>query len=246
MSAFRTVILDCDSTLSSIEGIDELAAMHAPEVAALTDAAMRGELRLEEVYGRRLALVRPTRAALDALGTRYVEHLVPDAREVVRALHEAGVGVRILSGGLLPAVRVLARDLGVDDAHVAAVDVALDAAGGYVGFDERSPLARAGGKAEVIAAWTGLERPSMLVGDGKTDLEARPAVDCFVAFAGVVAREPVMAGADVVVRSPSLAPVLALALGDARPHSAAARAVYDRGRALLESAPHPALPGDPP
>ena len=246
MSAFRTVILDCDSTLSSIEGIDELAAAHAAEVASLTDAAMRGELRLEEVYGRRLALVRPTRPALDALGALYVERLVPDAREVVRALQEGGIAVRILSGGLLPAVLAVARELGVDDSHVAAVDVAFDDAGGYAGFDERSPLARAGGKAEVIAAWSGLPRPSMLVGDGKTDLEARDAVDSFVAFAGVVAREPVMAGADVVVRAASLAPVLALALGDARPHSGAARAVYDRGRAMLEGAPHPALPGDPP
>ena len=68
MPRYRTVLLDCDSTLSAIEGIDELAVQCREEVAALTDAAMRGLIPLEEVYGRRLELVRPTRAGLDALG----------------------------------------------------------------------------------------------------------------------------------------------------------------------------------
>ncbi|MEJ2678987.1 MAG: hypothetical protein P8174_07935, partial [Gemmatimonadota bacterium] len=81
-------------------------------------------------------------------------------------------------------------------------------------FDSGSPLARAGGKAEVVRRWLPtLRRPVMLVGDGNTDLEAKPAVDLFVAFAGVAERESVTGKADVVVRSPSLAPVLPLALG---------------------------------
>ena len=83
MSRYRCVIFDCDSTLSTIEGIEVLAAAHREEVAALTDAAMRGEIPLEQVYGRRLDLVRPTRDAVAALGRRYVETLVPDAAEVV-------------------------------------------------------------------------------------------------------------------------------------------------------------------
>jgi phosphoserine phosphatase len=74
----------------------------------------------------------------------------------------------------------------------------------------------------------------MLVGDGKTDLEARPVVDLFVAYAGVIERAAVSAAADVVIRSPSLAPVLPLALGDEPPADAAARALYERGVALLE------------
>jgi phosphoserine phosphatase len=56
-----------------------------------------------------------------------------------------------------------------------------------------------------------LPRPSLLVGDGATDLEARPEVDCFAAFTGVVSRPAVAAAADVVLSAPTLAPVLALA-----------------------------------
>lgn len=215
MTRFATVVFDCDSTLSAIEGIDELAAAHRAEVAALTDAAMRGEVALEDVYGRRLAVVRPTRAAVEALGRRYVERLVPGARETVAALRAAGVDVRVVSGGLLPAVRAVAVALGIPEDRVAAVDLRFDAAGDYDDFDQVSPLWRSFGKLGVLRAWgeAGMPRPAMLVGDGQTDLEARAAVDAFVAFAGVVAREPVMRAADHVIRANSLAPVLDLALG---------------------------------
>ena len=231
---FRTVVFDCDSTLSTIAGIDELAAAHRAEVAALTDAAMRGEIPLEAVYGRRLALVRPSRAALEALGRHYVETLVPDARETVAALASEGIETRVVSGGLRPAVRLVAAALGIPDARVAAVDVTFDAAGGYQGYEEDSPLARSGGKRVLLERWlAGAARPVMLVGDGVTDLEARPAVDCFVAFAGVVAREPVLRAAAVVIRSRSLAPILPLALGGEPPAHASTRPLFERGMAYL-------------
>lgn len=235
---FRAVVLDCDSTLSTIEGIEELAGARREEVATLTDVAMRGEIPLEQVYGRRLALVRPSRDAVAALGRRYVETLVPDARETVAALRGCGVAVRVISGGLLEPVIVLARALGIDPSHVAAVAVHFDERGDYAGFDERSPLARAGGKRDQLERWRDeLPRPLMLVGDGATDLEARDAADAFVAFAGVVERAAVVAAADVVVRARSLAPILALALGDAEPRDLSARATWRRGRALLEADP---------
>jgi phosphoserine phosphatase len=234
MPRFASVVFDCDSTLSSIEGIEALAAARRDEVAALTDAAMRGEVPLEQVYGRRLALVRPTRARLDALGQEYIDALIPDTREVIAALRASGVTVRIVSGGLRPAVVALARALGVPDADVAAVDVAFDASGDYAAFDERSPLARSGGKRDVLEGWTAtLPRPVMFVGDGATDLEARPLVDCFVAFAGVVERPAVVAAADVVIRDLSLAPILALALGDDPPADPDHRAIYTKGRSSL-------------
>jgi len=240
---FNTVVFDCDSTLSTIEGIDELAAGHREEIARLTDAAMRGEVALEAVYGRRLALVRPGRDQLTALGRRYVETLVPDAAETLRALAAEGVEVRVLSGGLLPAVLAVARACGVPDHRVAAVDVRFDATGAYAGFDEGSPLARSGGKLAVLRAWgADMPRPAMLVGDGATDLEGRPAVDCFVAYAGVVARDAVVQGADAVVRTPSLAPVLALALGDDAPADPARRALWERGRAGLDAGRSPVHP----
>jgi phosphoserine phosphatase len=207
---FRTVIFDCDSTLAAIEGIDELAGNHEEEIRALTDAAMQGALPLEEVYGRRLEIIRPSRERVEALGRAYVEALVPDARDTVAALCWLGKEVRIISGGLLPPVTALALALGLPATSVAAVGITFGDDGAYAGFERHSPLARSGGKAERIRAWR-LPHPMLLVGDGATDAEARPAVDAFAAYMGVAFRPAVAEAADVVLREPSLAPVLGLA-----------------------------------
>ncbi|MCC6927786.1 MAG: HAD-IB family phosphatase [Gemmatimonadaceae bacterium] len=209
---FRTVFFDCDTTLSAMEGIDELAREYRDQIVPLTEAAMRGEVALESVYARRLAIIRPSRAELERVGRLYVERLVPGAREVVAALQQADAEVHIISGGLRPAVLHVADALGVPHDRVHAVDIRFDEAGQYAGFDESSPLTRDGGKPVVITSLGPLPRPMMLVGDGNTDLEAKGVVDCFVGFAGVVARPRVVAEAHVVVHERSLFPVLALAL----------------------------------
>jgi phosphoserine phosphatase len=205
------------------------------EVERLTRAAMEGAIALESVYGRRLELVRPDAARLERLGREYVAALVPDAAAVVAALRAAGIAVRVLSGGLRPAVEAVAGALGLRAADVAAVDIRFDAAGAYAGFDEASPLARSGGKPSVIDAWRReLDGPLMLVGDGVTDAEAAAGVDIFVAYAGVVERPAVVAAADAVIRSASLAPVLPLALAGERPADPAAASLFDHGLALLD------------
>src|SRR5688572_23670859 len=221
---FGSVIFDCDSTLSAIEGIEELAHAHREEIARLTEAAMRGEIPLEDVYGRRLELVRPSREQVEALGERYVRTLVTDARETVAALLAENIEVRVISGGIRQAVVPLALALGLPERAVAAVDVDFDENGDYIGFDEASPLTRSGGKRIVLEQWLPeLSRPIMLVGDGATDLEARPPADRFVAFSGVIERPTVIEAADDVVRTPSLAPVLVLALGGVMPRDLGAR-----------------------
>ncbi|HUE96690.1 MAG TPA: HAD-IB family phosphatase [Longimicrobiaceae bacterium] len=206
----RSIIFDCDSTLCGIEGIDELAGEQAAEIRALTEAAMEGALALEEVYGRRLELIRPSRARVADLGRLYIERLVEDARPTVAALRWLGKQVRIISGGLRPPVEAVARALELEAADVGAVGIAFEDDGAYADFERGSPLARSGGKAAVVRAWA-LERPVMLVGDGATDLEARPEVDLFVAYMGVAYRPKVAVGADIVLTAPSLAPVLAIA-----------------------------------
>lgn len=235
-SRFASVIFDCDSTLSAIEGIEELSHGHREEIARLTESAMRGEVPLEDVYRRRLELVRPTRDQVNALGEHYIRALVPDARETVAALLAENIEVRVMSGGIRQAVIPLALALGLPERAVAAVDVHFDENGDYIGFDQASPLTRSGGKRIVLERWLPeLSRPIMVVGDGATDLEARPPADRFVAFSGVVERPAVIDAADDVVRTPSLAPVLVLALGGVTPRDLAAREVFDLGRSLLRT-----------
>ena len=215
---FDDVWFDCDSTLSTIEGIDELAALRpglGPKVVELTRQAMAGEIPIAEVYGRRLELIRPTREELELVARRYAATLTPDSPAVIALLRAAGRRVRILSGGLLPAVLGAARALGLPSADVHAVDITCDAAGRYVDFDRRSPLARNGGKAEVLARERTPGGRAVLVGDGMTDAEAAPAVDLFVGYGGVVLRDAVRRVSPYYLSAPSLAPLLLLVLTDA-------------------------------
>ena len=234
MTRFRTILFDCDSTLTRLEGIDRLGEGR-PELAELTDAAMSGRMRLEDVYRERLERVQPGRDAVARLAADYLEHVVEDAGPVIDALSRAGVAVHVVSGGVRSAVAYFAGALGLSPDAVHAVDVRFDEAGTYAGFDEGSPLTRSGGKAALIESLApGLRRPVMLVGDGITDLEAASAVDLFVAYAGVVERAEVSDAAAVVIRSASLAPVLPLALDEAAV-DAADLALYRKGLDLLSS-----------
>lgn len=205
---FGLAIFDVDSTLVTIEGIDRLAG-DDPRIAELTEKAMNGEIAIEEVYRRRLEIVRPTREALDALGRDYVSHLVPDAREVIQELRSRGIDVHLVTAGIEHAILPLATHLGLARRAVHAVGVSFAPDGSYAGFDEQSPLTRTGGKETVVINLRVRSKGrAVMIGDGISDLEAKPAVDLFIGFGGVVQRRRVREGADRYVDEPSLRPVL--------------------------------------
>jgi phosphoserine phosphatase len=206
---FDVVFFDCDSTLSAVEGIDELARRAGvyDTVAPLTRLAMEGSLTLDEVYKKRLDLIRPDRAALAWLGAQYVEKVVPDARDTLAALTRLGKHVHIMSGGLHEAVVTLGDYLGVPREQVHAVPVRLSPTGDYVGFAEDAPLARSRGKAEQCRRLLKGARAA-LVGDGVTDLEAAAAGVFVVGFGGVIRREKLVERADAYCAGPALACVL--------------------------------------
>lgn len=216
---FRAVYFDCDSTLTAIEGVDELLADYAPavraEIAAWTEAAMNGERPLAEVYELRLRRLAPRRDQLAAVGQLYAARAVPDAAATLAALRWLGKIVGIVSGGLLDPVRAFATTLDLDLAHVHAVPLQFDAAGHYVDFDHQCPLWRNGGKVELLRQLPASHRPMAFVGDGITDLETMGTADRFVGFGGVVARAAVAAGAECFVTAPRLAAVLPFLLTEA-------------------------------
>lgn len=200
---FSAVVLDVDSTLCDIEGIDWLArrrgAAVAEAVAELTARSMAGEVALDAVYGERLALVRPTAAEVAALADAYVAALAPGAREAVAQLRTAGVRLLLVSGGLREAILPVARQLGFADGDVHAVPVRFTAAGDFDALAP-SPLTTQAGKATVVRALA-LPAPALAVGDGATDLALRPVVSAFAAFTGFVRREAVVREADHVLAS---------------------------------------------
>jgi phosphoserine phosphatase len=201
VSRFRSIVLDVDSTLCGVEGIDWLAERRGPDIArqvkALTNRAMEGEIPLERVYGERLAVIQPGRDDVEALATIYLETLAPGAASVVTTLRRRGMRVVLVSGGLRPAIEPLARQLGVE---LCAVDVRFDARGDYAGFESDSPLATQSGKRYTVEGLS-LERPALAMGDGATDVAMKDHVDLFVAYTGFVTRPAVVAAAGAVVAS---------------------------------------------
>lgn len=240
------VLFDCDSTLSAVEGIDELTDDPAKQaaVAELTDAAMDGQVPLEDVYGKRLALLNPTRTEIRSVTSRYKRSVVPDAQATIAALDHVGAESWIISGGLLEPVAEFATWLGVPQERVRAVGTEFDplaADGWWAGTTDphyadhdRGHLTTTTGKADVIRSAVDDGPRRMMVGDGVSDLAAAEEVDLFVGYAGVIAREAVVEEAPVVIESHSIAPVLGLAVGMERlkdlvdgPHGSVAIAALD-------------------
>lgn len=207
---FDAVCFDCDSTLTRIEGIDELAdrAGCRAEVAALTDAAMNGLIPLEEVYAKRLELVRPDRAALAWLAERYAEETVSGAAETIATLKRHGKAIYVITGGLLPAVAEFAGTLGLAPEKVHAVMVYFDGAGAYQGFDAGSPLCRSNGKAAICRKLAEEHGNIAMVGDGLTDLTARAGGAYVVGYGGVTHREVMRQSADRYIATASLTAAL--------------------------------------
>ncbi|CAN5685401.1 phosphoserine phosphatase [soil metagenome] len=215
MPKFLSVLLDADSTLSGIEGIDWLAARRntevARQVAQLTDEAMTGRRTLNEVYGARLGVVKPTAAELAELAEAYWSNVAPGAADAIGRMSRAGVRLDVVTSGFHEAVAPFAARLGVPAERVHAVRVEFDARGNYSSFDAGAPLAVQGGK-RIVAEALGLKAPVLAVGDGITDAEIRPVASAFAVFTGFVRRDSVVAIADFIVSS--FAEVERLVLGE--------------------------------
>ncbi|HVT04872.1 MAG TPA: HAD-IB family phosphatase [Thermoanaerobaculia bacterium] len=211
-AAYHLAFFDVDSTLVTIEGIDELAGGN-PEIARLTEAAMDGSIAIDEVYGRRLEIIKPTSQDVMVLGSRYVASLLPDALSVFRELRANGVEIHLLSAGIAQAILPLADYLGLPERAVHAVKLLFDEDGRYRDFDRRSPLARSGGKElEIMNIRARTHGKAVMVGDGVSDLEAKGAVDLFIGFGGVRIREAVRAASPIYLTEPRLQPLVDIIL----------------------------------
>lgn len=126
LANFGLVVMDMDSTLIAIECIDEIADLHGlkPQVAAITEAAMRGEIEFAESLRRRVALL----AGLDeyALQRVYDERLrlSPGAETMLKALQARGIKTLLVSGGFEFFTERLKARLGLDYTHANTLEVA--------------------------------------------------------------------------------------------------------------------------
>ncbi|MFG1929421.1 phosphoserine phosphatase SerB [Mycobacterium sp. NPDC048908] len=181
--AKRLIVFDVDSTLIQGEVIEMLAARAGAEaaVAAVTEAAMRGELDFAESLHRRVATLEGLPAeVLDDVADQI--ELTPGARTTLRTLRRLGYHCGIVSGGFRQVIDPLAHELKMD--FVAANE--LEIVGGKLTGRVIGPVIDRAGKAKALrdfAAQAGVPmEQTVAVGDGANDIDMLSAAGLGVAF----------------------------------------------------------------
>ncbi|NMG75035.1 phosphoserine phosphatase SerB [Aromatoleum diolicum] len=125
LADFGLFVTDMDSTLINIECIDEIADMQGlkTEVAAITEAAMRGEIDFRESLTRRVSLLAglPESALTEVYEQRL--QLNPGAERLMHGLKAAGIHTVLVSGGFTYFTERLKTRLGFDEAHANELEV---------------------------------------------------------------------------------------------------------------------------
>jgi phosphoserine phosphatase len=181
---FKLVAMDMDSTLITIECIDEIADMQGlkPQVAAITEAAMRGELDFAASLKQRVALLEGLDAS--ALQRVYDERLKlsPGAETMLAAVQKAGLKTLLVSGGFTFFTARLKERLGLDYTHANELEI-VDGKltgrvlGGIVDAEEKQRTV------ERVCAQMGITPSQAIVmGDGANDLKMMGIAGLSVAF----------------------------------------------------------------
>ncbi|MGH8278120.1 MAG: phosphoglycerate dehydrogenase [Gammaproteobacteria bacterium] len=205
-------ILDFDSTVARREILQVMAEVAIPDAAArarvqaelstLTDAAMSGRMDYGESLRARLKLLRMPRAGIAEVVARLKQDITPSFLRNREFLAAHAAAIHVLTSGFREIVEPVIVELGLRPDHVHANTLVFDAQGLSTGCDWANPLAREGGKVEVVRA-LGLEGRVVVVGDGWSDYTIRAAglAERFYAFTENVARPEVIAKAEHVAPS---------------------------------------------
>jgi phosphoserine phosphatase len=229
----NTIVFDCDGTLSTLEGIDELAKKNGVGdiVCAMTANAMGQTGLNSDLYTKRLDLVKPTAVQVLAQGKEYFAHVVPDVDQVIRIFQRLQKQIYIVSAGLYPAVSGFGELLGVPRENIFAVGIEFDESGEFKKYDTTSPLVYQDGKRIVLESIKKSHADTVYIGDGLNDYAVYHMVNRFVGYGGIFYHEKLAEKCQYYIKTPSMAALLPLSLtaSEACLLHPVERELYDKG-----------------
>ena len=184
LTDFKLLVMDMDSTLITIECIDEIADMQGlkPQVAQITEAAMRGELEFRESLTRRVALLKDLDAS--ALQRVYDERLKlsPGAEKMLAAVKAAGLKTLLVSGGFTFFTDRIKSRLGLDYTHSNLLEIADGkltgrVTGNIVDADQKKSTTE-----RICAELHISPQQAIVMGDGANDLKMMGIAGLSVAY----------------------------------------------------------------
>lgn len=208
----NTYIFDFDSTIVSVESLDELAriafagrpdaAEQFTKLSNITNLGMTGAIDFRESLTQRLQLFAPTKEEIKTLVDLLMQSITPSFVRQSQWLRKNSHRIYIVSGGFEECIKPVAKQLGIPESHVFANRFVYDNHGNATGFEPSHPTSQPQGKVTQIKTMR-LPGKTVMVGDGFTDYEARKfgAVDLFWAYTEIVTRDVVTQNADRTVHS---------------------------------------------
>jgi phosphoserine phosphatase len=197
-SQIKLFVSDMDSTLINIECIDEIAdfANIKPQVAAITERAMQGELDFKTSLIERVALLKGL--DIDVLNKVYADRLRVNegGRELVRFLKTKSIKTSVVSGGFTFFTNRLAKDLGLDHSRGCVLNIENNQLAGTTQGDIIDARAKAEFVRELCNEYSIELNQVIVVGDGANDLEMMKIAGLSVAYH---AKPSVLAQANIVI-----------------------------------------------
>eukprot|EP01038_Epipyxis_sp_PR26KG_P006140 gene6140-8465_t len=195
------VCFDVDSTVITEEGIDMLAEFKGAgeAVAEWTKKAMGGQVLFQDALAARLALIKPSQQDVQQFLKENPPKLTDGVKELIDCLQSRKVQVYLVSGGFRQMIEPVAAVVNIPLHRIYANNLLFNKSNGeFDGFDPKELTSRDGGKPAVIQQLINAHGYSniIMIGDGVTDMQAKPPAKGFIGYGGIVKRDKVVSGAD--------------------------------------------------
>ncbi len=208
----KIFIIDFDSTITKVEGLDQLAAIAlaqshdgdkiVQQIKELTDAGMNGELSLSESLSKRMSLLNANKKHVDILINFLLKNISDSFERNKKFLTEYADQILVVSSGFKDFIIPVIEHLGLKAKNVYANTFIYNENGDITGVDNTNVLSQTGGKINLVKSLN-LDAHVSVIGDGFTDFEIKQngLADRFYAFVENVERQKVVEVADFTIKT---------------------------------------------